>query len=237
MNALEKISGVKAEEAVAETMKEEAKTGISKQKLQTKASTIDVLKSKTVAAGTAVSQTVSSAVSSIEKKFDSNSVSAQNESKLTPHAGFTLKDGSKVQGMYVKEGRMWFIGAKGERQEINPALLPDGVTTKKIEAINENAKKLALLASDAELLLQATANHARIAHWSNSKSWENKLSEFAAMLQTLDISNETQARRAIILFIQGAPSAKGDLAKEFADVFNFVDNDAERHAKVYKYIR
>lgn len=237
MDSLTNIADGKVQELPVSTTTDKPAQNTPENNTKQPTSLVANVKTKMRSAGEAVADMVSGTAHAETVKNSPKAPAVSSGPKAAPQNGFALKDGTKVQGMYVKEGRMWFIGAKGERKELNPSLLPDRVNAKEITAINENAKKLTSLVSDVELVLQATANHAKIANWPNPQSWENKLVELGNMLQTLDISDENKARRAILDFVQAVPVAKGNLSKEFAEIFNFADNDTERHARVYKYIR
>lgn len=146
-----------------------------------------------------------------------------------------LKDGTPVVGVRFEQGKVWVIGKNGQRVEMAAFEGPAG-SLKTPEALNENARKLESLADDAFVLISALADHAVANKWKSAPDFAKAVPNFERLLRSLDVSNYPQAKAAIVAHVHGI-LGEGELKKEFQEVFNVQDNDAERRKKVYDYVR
>lgn len=156
--------------------------------------------------------------------------------KMSDKTPARLKDGTPVVGMRFENGKVWIIGKNGQRVEMSAfAGSKDALRTP--EALNENARKLESIADDALVLLSAVADHAAAAKWKSAPDFSKRVSDFEAFLSTLDVSDYGKAKSKIVEFVHSTFASGTELEKEFREVFQAVDNDAQRRKKVYEYVR
>lgn len=147
-----------------------------------------------------------------------------------------LKDGTPVVGMRFESGKVWVIGKNGQRVEMS-AFEGSKNAQKTPEALTESARKLEPLADDALVLLSAVADHAAAAKWKSAPDFSKRVSDFEAFLSALDVSDYGKAKSKIVEFVHSTFASGTELEKEFREVFQAADNDADRRKKVYEYVR